>query len=294
MMIPMYCCVGFFENLFDKFRHFSVFMRLQILKNIDKIIAFALIIIGTILVIVLFISIIDTNDNPGVIIYNNSESTNSESTSSPENPVYTQLDENSTEDITTTSSISYPVDINKATFEDLTGVKGIGVKTAEKILAYRSEHKIIRSFEELADIDGIGEKTVELLKNYFYLSPDATTTNSVTQKPVTDRTAITTSPKTLETKPKQTTTVPKTTVYTTTIPKTSPETTTSSPAERKPVNINKASAQEFSENLLIDISDAEAIVELRNNIGYFTNIRELTFAITDELYLEIRDYCYVE
>ena len=47
---------------------------------------------------------------------------------------------------------------------------------------------------------------------------------------------------------------------------------------------------ELSEKLLIDISVADDIVILRNNIKEFSNPQELLYVIDNSLYNEIKDY----
>lgn len=55
-----------------------------------------------------------------------------------------------------------PVDINSADAETLaTAMKGVGVKKAEAIVAYRDQHGPFKSVDELTLVRGIGEKTVE-------------------------------------------------------------------------------------------------------------------------------------
>ena len=56
------------------------------------------------------------------------------------------------------------ININTATVAQLTELNGIGEKTAEKIVAYRSQKKFA-SVEELSNVKGIGEKTLLKLKD---------------------------------------------------------------------------------------------------------------------------------
>ena len=56
------------------------------------------------------------------------------------------------------------VNINTATAEQLTQLKGIGPKTAEKIIAYRSQNPF-KKIEELTQVSGIGEKLFESIKD---------------------------------------------------------------------------------------------------------------------------------
>ena len=60
-------------------------------------------------------------------------------------------------------SESETLNINTATAEQLQKLPKIGPKTAEKIIAYRSEHGAFESVSELVNVSGIGEKTLESL-----------------------------------------------------------------------------------------------------------------------------------
>ena len=54
------------------------------------------------------------------------------------------------------------VDINTADAETIsTNLKGIGLKKAEDIVAYRKKHGAFKSPQDLAKVKGIGTKTVE-------------------------------------------------------------------------------------------------------------------------------------
>lgn len=56
-----------------------------------------------------------------------------------------------------TGAVSYPVNINTATVEELTAVKGIGEQRAAAILAYREKLGKYTSVEQIKDIRGIGD-----------------------------------------------------------------------------------------------------------------------------------------
>ena len=54
-----------------------------------------------------------------------------------------------------------PVDINSADAKTIAKVmKGVGIKKAEAIVAYRNKHGKFRSLEDLAKVKGIGNSTV--------------------------------------------------------------------------------------------------------------------------------------
>jgi competence protein ComEA len=57
------------------------------------------------------------------------------------------------------SSSAPPVDLNTATATQLDSLPGVGPVTAERILAWRTEHGGFRRVEELQEVEGIGPKT---------------------------------------------------------------------------------------------------------------------------------------
>jgi len=55
-----------------------------------------------------------------------------------------------------------PVDINSAGAEALAeAIKGVGLKRAEAIVAYRDKNGPFATVDDLAKVQGIGERTVE-------------------------------------------------------------------------------------------------------------------------------------
>jgi competence protein ComEA len=57
----------------------------------------------------------------------------------------------------------FAVNLNTASAEELSELKGIGLKTAEKIVAYRQTHKF-KTTDELMDVKGIGQKKFDSIK----------------------------------------------------------------------------------------------------------------------------------
>jgi comEA protein len=64
------------------------------------------------------------------------------------------------------------VNINTGSMKELTKLKGIGKKTAQKIIAHREENGWFRSPHELTNIKGIGKKRVENLKEFIEVRLD--------------------------------------------------------------------------------------------------------------------------
>lgn len=61
-----------------------------------------------------------------------------------------------------------PVSIQNGSKDDLMRLPGIGEKTADKIIEYRTAHPFT-ALEDLKEVPGIGEKTFESLKNNIQL-----------------------------------------------------------------------------------------------------------------------------
>ena len=62
------------------------------------------------------------------------------------------------------------VDINKANKKELESLHGIGVKKAEKIIAFRNTDGCFQSIEDLSKVKGIGPKTIEKNRKNLTLS----------------------------------------------------------------------------------------------------------------------------
>ena len=64
-----------------------------------------------------------------------------------------------------------PVDVNTADAETISAeLKGVGLKKAEAIVAYRTKHGPFRSADDLTLVKGIGERTVEMNRSDIKVS----------------------------------------------------------------------------------------------------------------------------
>ncbi|PWH86255.1 phospholipase D-like domain-containing protein [Brumimicrobium oceani] len=66
----------------------------------------------------------------------------------------------------------FPLNLNKATAKELELIPSVGPKTAESIIAYRDNKGGFKQLEELTQIRGIGIKTLEKLKPFLFIKEE--------------------------------------------------------------------------------------------------------------------------
>jgi competence protein ComEA len=69
------------------------------------------------------------------------------------------------------SAAPAPVALNQAGAAQLTGLPGIGEKTAQAILEYRRKQGGFKDARELLNVKGIGEKKLEKIRPFLVISP---------------------------------------------------------------------------------------------------------------------------
>jgi competence protein ComEA len=64
-------------------------------------------------------------------------------------------------------ALGIPIDVNKATLEDLMLINGVGEKTAWRIIQFREKSGRFERVEDLMKVQGIKDKKFQKLKSYF-------------------------------------------------------------------------------------------------------------------------------
>ena len=71
-------------------------------------------------------------------------------------------------------TLGLPLDLNRATAQDLDALPGLGPALAQRIVDYRKAHGPFKKIEDLSEVSGIGPQSLQRLKPYLGLgSPEA-------------------------------------------------------------------------------------------------------------------------
>lgn len=160
-------------------------------SDIKRIALFALIAANVILVVFLFPEISYKYNNHSTVVYTLSRDqieelgyttaasvntdiweTDDEETAVPVNNENYEIPESLTSEKTSVN-VTFPIDINSASADELIMVKGIGKVTANNIIEYRDINGYFYSFDELLNVDGIGKSKLANLNGYIYIDYDS-------------------------------------------------------------------------------------------------------------------------
>lgn len=83
------------------------------------------------------------------------------------NKIYSSEDKNISAPAAVCSAV---VDINKAGLDELMKLPGIGEKTANQIIEYRSRQGGFSSLDDLKQVKGIGDKKLAAIRKYITLT----------------------------------------------------------------------------------------------------------------------------
>lgn len=169
--------------------------------------------------------------------------------------------------------ISFPLDLNAATAEELQALPGIGETLAQRIVAYREQIGGFRNLEQLLEVNGIGTVKYAEIVPMLYL-PEETPDEEESLQP--------------EEVPEESSAADM------------PEEAATDAAEPTepvsfPIDLNTATREELMRIPEMTETLADAILTLRQEIRYFSSPYELLYAegMTDQRFEKLRDFVTV-
>ena len=77
----------------------------------------------------------------------------------------------------------FSITVKDATILDFMEIKGIGEKTANRLIEYRDSHEL-QSINDLIKVKGVGKKKLERIKIFFNESSDSISTSSTSKSEI--------------------------------------------------------------------------------------------------------------
>lgn len=197
----------------------------------------------------------------------------------------------------------YPIDLNTAVYDDLVLIEGISSQVAENIIEHRNNNGDFVSVDQLIEVYGIGPVTLDKIMPYFYVKTTLCTSAANSEN------AITTTPQSSADTSAKTTaqTITATTTVTDAITTASSITTTAEHSQTQVttttififterIELNAGTLEDFLTIPIITAEQAQAIIDLREKIDYFSHYYELLYAegFDEQLVSRMNDYVYVE
>lgn len=188
--------------------------------------------------------------------------------------VTSTLTEISSETIVTTEPITFPININTANIYELMALEGIGETIATAIIEYREQNGYFINRDELLNVQGIGEAKLSAIWDYIFVENEiwevyieTDTEYNYYEEEIVD-----------------------TEVYTEIA-----ESETTITTEPIIVNLNTATKEEFMMLPYVTEEIAEDIINLREQIQYFSHPYELLLveSLTQKQVAEIIKYVII-
>ncbi|HAS78267.1 MAG TPA: hypothetical protein DCS38_00705 [Ruminococcus sp.] len=241
---------------------------------------------------------------PAASAYTVSAVSQSVSTASDESEILTAVsvsEKETVSEITSVSSdetefsestdISFPINLNTASRDELMLIDGIGESTADKIIEYRERNGGFASVSQLIEINGIGEAKLEKFRSFLYVEGDTGFVDEPQNNDGNDYQEDYNTPDDNSHDDNNNNDIPDEEQTQPPVEETFPEDT-----EIPMVELNSATAEDFMKLPGIDEEMAYKIVEFREKIQYFSHPYELLYidGMTEKILSGAIDYMYIE
>ncbi len=242
---------------------------------------------------------------PAASAYTVSAVSQSVSTASDESEILTAVsvsEKKTVSEITSVSSdetefseiiqdISFPINLNTASRDELMLIDGIGESTADKIIEYRERNGGFASVSQLIEINGIGEAKLEKFRSFLYVEGDTGFADEPQNNDGNDYQEDYNTPDDNSHDDNNNNDILDEEQTQPPVEETFPEDT-----EIPMVELNSATAEDFMKLPGIDEEMAYKIVEFREKIQYFSHPYELLYidGMTEKILSGAIDYMYIE
>lgn len=193
---------------------------------------------------------------------------------------------------TATTAVQFPLDLNQATATQLEAIPGIGSALSQRVVDYRAQIGGYTSLEQLLDVEGIGQSRYTTMLEYVYLEGDVTNPVTTVSKSTPKKSRQTTTRAKSTTAPEATVTTAQT--ASTTVTETTAATAPLPPAPHS-IDLNAATKEDLMRIDAIDETLADAILDFKDQISYFSSVYELLYVdgLGRATFSQIEQYFYV-